>query len=81
MHIAKSNSGDLTSKKTKRNFSSNEQMLSNYWAVISGLRAVNNDCSFTNQTDGTAWQWTAHYLIRSWAAPRLLTMTICGGIN
>lgn len=46
-------------------------MLSSYWAVISDLRAINNDCSFTNQTDGTAWQRTAHHFIRGWAAPRI----------
>lgn len=55
-------------------------MLRSFWAVISGLHAINNDCSFTNETDGTAWQLTDHHFIGGWAAPRT-AMIICVGIN
>lgn len=43
------NVGSLTSKKTRREFSSNEQMLSGYWVGISSLHAINTEHSFVNQ--------------------------------
>lgn len=53
-------------------------MLSSHWAVISGLRAVNNDCSFKNQTDGAAWRLPGHF-IRGWLAPRIANQDyLCG---
>lgn len=54
-------------------------MLSSYWAVISSLHAINNDCSFTNQRDGTAWQLTDQHFIRGRAAPRIANYDyLCG---
>jgi len=54
-------------------------MLSSYRAVISSLHASNNDCSFTNQTDGTAWQLTDQHLIRGRAAPKTANYDdLCG---
>lgn len=51
-------------------------MLSSHWAILSGLHAINHDCSFTNRTDGTAWQLPDHHSIRGWAAPRIAVI-IC----
>lgn len=74
------NVGSLTSKKTRRKCSSNEQILSGYWVGNGSLHAINTDCLFANQTDANAWQLPDYHFIRGCAAPRI-AMIICVGIN
>lgn len=69
---------ELNLQENQKKFSNNEQMLSGYWAGISSLHAIHNDCSFANQTDVTAWQLPDHF-IKGWVPPRIANYDhLCG---